>query len=126
MNQNLIFYSFYSILIISTFSVLVSCNSNKSKPVYYLFENIEITDTLHFNEYKKNVLPVVKKFGGTYIVAGKPIEIIEGKWRPKSLVIIKFPSIKMANKWYYSEDYKFLKTMRKSSGKFNAVVMESL
>lgn len=101
-----------------------SCISNTSKPVYCLFENVKITDSTKFDTYKKSVSSIVEKFGGKYIVAGKP-KALEGQWNPESLVMIKFPSLEQARKWYNSQDYKTLKAIRHASGEFNAVIMES-
>ncbi|GGD25704.1 DUF1330 domain-containing protein [Hyunsoonleella pacifica] len=104
-----------------------SCTSNTStsKPVYCLFENVKITDSVKFDTYKKSVSSIVEKFGGKYIVAGKP-RTLEGQWNPQSLVIIKFSSLEQANRWYDCEDYKTLKALRHTSGEFNAVIMEGL
>ncbi|MBC3757464.1 DUF1330 domain-containing protein [Hyunsoonleella sp. SJ7] len=105
--------------------MLASCTSNTSKPVYCLFENVKITDSVKFDTYEKSVSTIVEKFGGKYIVAGNP-KTLEGQWKPQSLVMIKFPSLEQANKWYDSDDYKTLKALRHSSGVFNAVIMEGL
>ncbi|WP_203257929.1 DUF1330 domain-containing protein [Hyunsoonleella ulvae] len=119
------FHFLFVILVTSTIMMSASCTSNTSKPVYCLFENVKITDSVKFNTYKKSVSTIVEKFGGKYIVAGKP-KTLEGQWEPQSLVIIKFPSLEQANKWYDCEDYKKLKALRHTSGEFNAVIMEGL
>ena len=124
MNLKTIFLFLFVILAISTIIISPSCASNKAKPVYCLFENVKITDSVKFDTYKKNVSSIVEKFGGKYIVAGKP-KTLEGQWNPKSLVMIKFPSWEQAKKWYTSQDYKTLKRIRHASGEFNAVIMES-
>ena len=124
MNIRTFFHFLFVILATSTIILLASCTSNTSKPVYCLFENVKITDSVKFDTYKKSVSSIVEKFGGKYIVAGKP-KTLEGQWKPKSLVMIKFPSLKQANTWYDSEDYKALKALRHASGEFNAVIMES-
>ncbi|CAM1362825.1 conserved hypothetical protein [Tenacibaculum sediminilitoris] len=105
---------------------MTSFKQNEMKPAYCLFENVNITDSAKLEEYKKNVFPVVEKFGGKYIVASGQIRNVEGDWNPQVLVMIQFSTFEQANKWYDSEDYKELKTLRRSSGEFNAVIMEAL
>lgn len=93
---------------------------------FCLFDNIEITDIAKLEEYKSKVFPVVAAFGGKYLVAGDNIKIVEGDWTPRYLVMIEFPSFEEANRWYHSEEYKALKDLRKSSGKFNGIIFEGL
>jgi len=126
MNRKFILYSVCSILSIGAIIILTSFKQNEMKPAYCLFENVKITDSTKLEEYKKNVFPIVERFGGKYIVAGGQIRNIEGDWNPQFLVMIQFPSLEQANKWYDSEDYKELKALRHSSGEFNAVIMEAL
>ncbi len=80
------------------------------KPAYCLFQNVKITDSIKLEKYKKNVFPIVEKFGGKYLVAGDQLRNIEGDWNPQFLVMIEFPSLQQANNWYDSEDYKELKS----------------
>ena len=126
MSKKLFFYSFCSILSIGAIIFLTSFKQNEMKPAYCLFQNVKITDSIKLEKYKKNVFPIVEKFGGKYLVAGDQLRNIEGDWNPQFLVMIEFPSLQQANNWYDSEDYKELKKLRHSSGEFNAVIMEGL
>jgi uncharacterized protein (DUF1330 family) len=100
--------------------------SNAVGKAFCLFDNIEITDSAKLEEYKSKVFPVVASFGGKYLVAGDNINVVEGSWQPRYLVMIEFPSFEEANRWYHSEEYKELKDLRKSSGRFNGVIFEGL
>ena len=63
-------------------------------------------------KYRARILPVVEKFGGRYLVLGGPFEVVEGDWRPIFPVLIEFPSMDAARRWYASEDYRELKQLR--------------
>lgn len=106
--------------------ILTSFKQNEMKSAYCLFENVKITNSEKLEEYKNKVFPIVEKFGGTYLTASDRIRHIEGDWKPHFLVMIKFPSLELANRWYDSKEYKELKELRHSSGEFNAVIMEGL
>ena len=100
--------------------------TNGTGKAYCLFDNIEINDLAKLEEYKEKVLPVVTAFGGKYLVASNRIRVVEGSWQPNHVVMIEFPSYEEANRWYDSEEYKKLKNLRRSSGKFDGIIVEGL
>lgn len=111
------------------FGLLLSCKTQKEedmKAAYCLFENVEITNPDKMKTYTNQVFEVVQKFGGEYSVLNDKIRYIEGEWKPSFLVLIKFPSIEQANRWYDSDEYKELKALRHSAGRFNAVIVEGI
>lgn len=93
-------------------------------PAYFFVDTREIKDAANMEEYKARVTPVVEKFGGRYLVIGGPFEVVEGEWGPVFPVLIQFPSMDQARRWYDSEDYRELKRLRlaatSSSGVFIA------
>lgn len=84
-------------------------------PAYFLVDTREIKDAAKMEAYKARVTPVVEKFGGRYLVIGGPFEVVEGEWRPVFPVLIQFPSMDEARRWYDSEDYRELKQLRLSA-----------
>ena len=93
---------------------------------YCLFDNVAVNNPAKLEEYKNKVLPVVEKYGGKYVLLGGNTEVVEGQWKPVYPVMIEFPDVELAKKWYYSEDYKALKALRLSAVTSNAVIMEGL
>ena len=93
---------------------------------YCLFDNVAVNNPAKLEEYKNKVLPVVEKYGGKYVLLGGNTEVVEGQWKPVYPVMIEFPDVELAKKWYYSEDYKDLKALRLSAVTSNAVIMEGL
>ena len=81
-------------------------------PAYFLVDTREIKDAAKLEEYKARVSPVVERFGGRYLVIGGPFEVVEGTWQPVYPVLIEFPSMEQARRWYDSEDYRELKRLR--------------
>ncbi|MGZ4983352.1 MAG: DUF1330 domain-containing protein, partial [Chthoniobacterales bacterium] len=49
----------------------------------YVIVEIEVTDPVGFEEYRNQVAPTIKKYGGKYIVRGGQTEVLEGDWNPK-------------------------------------------
>jgi uncharacterized protein (DUF1330 family) len=92
-------------------------------PAYFLVDTREVKDATKMEEYRTHITPVVEKFGGRYLVVGGPFEVVEGEWRPVFPVLIQFPSMDAARRWYDSEDYRELKQLRLSSTSGSGVFM---
>ena len=93
---------------------------------YCLFDNLEVTDGAKLEEYKSRVLPTVQRYGGRYVVLGGRTDVVEGQWRPTYPVMLVFPSLEHAHRWYDSEEYREVKGLRLAAGKFTAVFIEGL
>lgn len=93
-------------------------------PAYCLFDNVQIDNYEKLEEYKIGVAPIVEKFKGRYVTLGGRIEVKEGNWKPTFPVMLEFPSLKEAEAWYDSKEYKPFKELRKSAGVYIAVFFE--
>jgi uncharacterized protein (DUF1330 family) len=95
-------------------------------PAYCLFDNLQITDVAKMSEYKDRTAPVVAQYQGRYLVIGGRVDLVEGAWRPNFPVMLEFPTLELAHRWYDSAEYRALKALRHSAGRFNAVFIEGL
>jgi uncharacterized protein (DUF1330 family) len=93
---------------------------------YCFFDNLEVMDSRKLQEYKTHVAPIIEKYGGRYIVLGGKMDVVEGDWRPTYPVIIEFPTLEHAHRWYGSDEYRGLKTIRLSAVRSNAVFIEGV
>ena len=93
---------------------------------YCFFDNLEVTDAAKLEEYKNRVASVVEKYAGRYIVLGGKMDVVEGDWQPVFPVIIEFPSLEQAHRWYASDEYRELKALRLSAVRSIAVFIEGL
>jgi len=93
---------------------------------YYLVDVREIKDAAKMETYKARVASVVEKFGGRYVVRGGPFEVLEGSYQPVFPVMIEFPSLDDARRWYNSEEYRELKHLRLAATVGNAVFMSGV
>jgi uncharacterized protein (DUF1330 family) len=60
-------------------------------PAYFIVD-IDVTDPTAFEEYRKAVPATVEKYGGKFLVRGGRMEVVEGGWRPKRVVVTEFPN----------------------------------
>jgi uncharacterized protein (DUF1330 family) len=85
---------------------------------------LEVTDAEKLERYREGVLPTVERYGGRYLTVGGRSDIVEGQWRPVFPVLIEFPSLDEAHRWYDSEEYRELKALRLAATRGNAVFIE--
>ena len=90
----------------------------------YVFGEIEVTDPATYEEYRRQVLPVVTKYGGKFIVRGGRIEALEGGWAPRRFVALEFPSMEQAQKWYRSPEYAPLIELRKKASRGKLILLD--
>ena len=90
----------------------------------YVIAEIEVTDPAAYEEYRKQVLAVVSKYGGKFLVRGGQVDSREGGWTPKRIVVLEFPSLAQARKWYDSPEYAPLITLRQKASKGKLILVE--
>ena len=90
----------------------------------YVIGEIEVTDPATYEEYRKQVMAVVTKYGGKFIVRGGRVETLEGDWAPKRFVALEFPSLEQAQKWYRSPEYAPLIALRQKASRGKLILVE--
>jgi len=94
-------------------------------PAYIIVE-IEVTDPVGYEEYKKQAAATVEQYGGKYIVRGGACETLEGDWKPKRIVVLQFDNIQRAKAWFNSPDYIEPRKQRHRTAKTRMIVAEGL
>jgi uncharacterized protein (DUF1330 family) len=93
----------------------------------YVIFDVEIRDQTEYQEYMRQVKPVIEAAGGRYLVRGGAHKVVEGNWYPRRLVLLEFPSMAAAQDFYLSPEYQALKALRlRSSTAHAAVVVEGM
>ncbi len=92
----------------------------------YLIVEIEITDPVGYEEYKKLAGATVEKYGGKYVVRGGKTEVMEGDWKPKRIVVLQFESMQRAKEWLNSEEYREPRKMRHQAAKTRMIVVDGV
>ena len=92
----------------------------------YVIVEIDIIDSVGYDEYKKLAGATVEKYGGKYIVRGGRAETLEGDWNPKRIVVLKFESMQRAKDWLNCDEYREPRKMRHRTAKTNMIVVEGV
>ena len=72
----------------------------------YVIAQVDIYDPETFKEYASAVPATIKQYGGTYRVRGGAVTPKEGGWNPKRVIVLEFPDIATAHRWYDSPEYQ--------------------
>lgn len=91
----------------------------------YVIGEIEVTDPATYQEYGKQVPATLQKFGGRFVVRGGKAEAFEGA-APKRIVVLEFPSLEQAQKWYHSAEYAPLIKLRQKASRGRLIVVEGV
>ncbi len=92
----------------------------------YVIGEIEVTDPAAYDDYRGQVLATIEKFGGRFAARGGRVEPLEGGWSPKRVVIVEFPTMEQAQKWYRSADYAPLIKLRQKASRGRLVLIEGV
>jgi uncharacterized protein (DUF1330 family) len=92
----------------------------------YVIVHIDIVDPVGYEQYKNLAGATVEKYGGKYIVRGGTSEVLEGDWRPKRIVILRFDSMARAKEWLNCEEYREPRKMRHRTANTNMIVVEGM
>ena len=92
----------------------------------YIIANVEVTNPVQYEEYKKWSSEAMKAHGAEVCVRGGKVEVLEGDWNPQRIVLLKFPSAEAANKFYASPEYGKAREARAGAAIMRMVVVEGV
>lgn len=90
----------------------------------YVLAEIEITNPEGYKEYTANVPATITQYGGRFLTRGGPVEVLEGEWPQRRRVLIEFPSMEAAKRWWDSPEYAKPKAMRRANSKGRLLLLE--
>lgn len=92
----------------------------------YLIVDCEVTDTERYEAYKLLAPPAIAKFGGRYLVRGGEMTPLEGDWRPGRIVVLEFPDVETAKRFYVSPEYVAARQTRAGAARMNMVLVPGI
>ena len=90
----------------------------------YVIADVNVTDPKLYEDYKKLVPATVEKYGGRFAVRGGKVDVKEGGWSPARLVVLEFPSMEQARKWYASPEYAPALALRLKAANAKLILVE--
>jgi uncharacterized protein (DUF1330 family) len=92
----------------------------------YVIADVTVTDAATMEEYRKQVPATIAKYRGRYLVRGGAHQTLEGEWKPSRLIVLEFPTLAQAQRWYDCEEYKGPKALRMKAGRTKLVIVDGV
>jgi uncharacterized protein (DUF1330 family) len=92
-------------------------------PAYVIVET-DIHDPEQYEQYKAASPGAVAAGGGRFVARGGELAVLEGDWHPSRLVILEFPDLEAAKRFYQSEIYQEAKKLREGAANLRMVAVE--
>lgn len=90
----------------------------------YVIANVEITNPVGYEEYRKRVPAIIAAHGGRYLVRGGAIDVLEGDWAPARLAVIEFPDMTALKAFHGSPAYRPLLELRQRTSRSSLLAVE--
>lgn len=92
----------------------------------YIIVDVNITDPVRYEDYKKLTPASLQPFEGRFVIRGGATETLEGDWKPGRIVVLEFPSVEKAKAWWSSDLYAPAKAIRQSASVTRMILAEGL
>lgn len=92
----------------------------------YVVVNVDVKDPVRYKDYIGMSPISVGKYGGRFIARGGAVEVMEGDWSPKRMVILEFPTLERAKEWWASPEYAEAKALRQATAETQLVMTEGV
>jgi uncharacterized protein (DUF1330 family) len=93
---------------------------------YLIADITRIHDEPTYGRYRSQVSAGMAAAGGRYLARGGSIEVLEGRWQPGRLVIVRFESVDAARRWWASPEYTPLKELRQRAAAANMLIIDGV
>jgi uncharacterized protein (DUF1330 family) len=90
----------------------------------YLIANVAVQDADAYEAYRSRTGAIVARHGGHFIVRGGTVHVLEGEPNVHRLVIIEFPDLAAATKFYDSREYQEIIPLRTIASKGALLIVE--
>ena len=94
-------------------------------PAYVIVET-NVSDPEQYERYKEAAPPAIAAHGGRYIARGGELAVFEGDWEPTRVVVLEFPDLETAKRWYASDEYRAARELREGAARLNIVAVDGL
>jgi uncharacterized protein (DUF1330 family) len=92
----------------------------------YIISDVTIQDRAAIEVYRESAAASIAQHDGSYIVRGGAIEVLEGQWQPRMIIIAEFPDMERARTWYRSPEYASALDVRDKALSRNLILVEGV
>ena len=92
----------------------------------YLIADVEVTDPAAMGDYFKLAGESLAPFQWKSILCCGVVEVLEGDWKPKNMVMLEFESMEQAQQWYNSPAFTKAKDILHRAASTNVILVEGV
>jgi uncharacterized protein (DUF1330 family) len=92
----------------------------------YLVVETDIHDPERYERYKAASPGAIAAGGGRFLARGGELVVLEGDWHPSRLVLIEFPDLEAAKRFYDSPAYLDARRLREGAARLNMVAVQGV
>jgi uncharacterized protein (DUF1330 family) len=92
----------------------------------YLVVETDIHDPERYERYKAASPGAIAAGGGKFLARGGELVVLEGDWHPSRLVLIEFPDLEAAKRFYDSPAYLDARRLREGAARLNMVAVQGV
>jgi uncharacterized protein (DUF1330 family) len=92
----------------------------------YVISDLTPLDPEAIEIYRTRAAASIARHGGRYLARGGKIDILEGGWNPRNIVVVEFPDAEQARAWYRSSDYAEALAVRDRALTRNLILVEGV
>ena len=90
----------------------------------YIIAEVEVTDPETYQSYRAQTPDVVARYGGRFLVRGGATETLEGEGQPGRMVVLEFPDLAAARRFYASPEYQAIIGIRHQAATSRLILVE--
>lgn len=82
----------------------------------YVISDVVGLDPAAVARYRELARSSIERYDGRYLTGvGATIQVVEGDWDPRNVVVVAFPSMARARQWYGSTEYAEALVVRRAA-----------
>jgi uncharacterized protein (DUF1330 family) len=83
-----------------------------------------VSDRKRLEDYWHHAAPTFEGYDATPLVTYAPFEVLEGDADAKGVVLLEFPSMEVAKRWYHSDAYQEVRRRRLGAAEFELILVD--
>ncbi len=92
----------------------------------YIIADVQVTDPAGYEPYRPLAAASIARFGGKFVVRGGKADLLEGTPQPERIVVIEFPDVETARRWYHSEEYQQALKIRQAASHGRLILVKGV
>lgn len=92
----------------------------------YIIADVDVIDATKYDRYRALSPGAIAACGGRFIARGGDVVPLEGGWTPRRMVIIEFPDLATARRFYDSPAYREAREARAGAANFRMIAIDGV